>query len=105
MIRLRLPAAAFGIAFLAGCATPRGELVLQVANQSDHPIRSIQMTPCGASGWPGEELLADDIRPRTARRLALPRECIDLVAINSQGEVAGRQTNLELVSESTWTLR
>ncbi len=99
--RLRLAGVlAFLLPACAGSPPPK---VLEVVNRSRYAIISVQVTPC--SGGEVRELLDDEIERGQSRGLTLDEECVDLVAIDYLGRIAGEQRGLVPLSDATWTLR
>ncbi len=98
--------AAGALGALGACATRApGDQVLQVHNRSKLSITSIQLSDCGGRLNAGRELLEQAITPTSTRNIALPSTCVNLLATNSRGQIAGEQRDLRMQPGASWTIR
>jgi hypothetical protein len=78
---------------------------LRVYNESAVEIASIQQKPCASSEEAFRPMLQETIAPGQSVGIPLVEGCVDLMALSSAGEVAGRQSQLFMIPGATWTIR
>jgi len=92
------------------CASPkrivRTPSVAYVYNGTEHAIQSVRYEPCEGPGS-GHVAIAVDRPIKPGEMLSMPvlKGCIDLIAIDIEGEVAGHQRNLRMQPGMVWRIR
>jgi hypothetical protein len=78
---------------------------MSITNASHVEIHAVRHKPCGTRDSELIDVPIEEIEPGQTVRVYLPDECIDLVVLDEKGRVAGRQRDLRMISDATWTIR